>query len=162
MPEGAEVVDEESVEEDVVKVVKEAGAEVVDEESVEEDVVKVVKEAGAEVVDEESVEEDVVKVVKEAGVDLGVTAKYATAPARTIITITISAVTVRDMARDEIAAQAFDAQDLRQHTVLYYLYVANELASPVLSQHCVCPGNLQGGNRKKDRKNRRSKVTHQS
>ncbi len=102
MPEGAEVVDEESVEEDVVKVVKEAGAEVVDEESVEEDVVKVVKEAGAEVVDEESVEEDVVKVVKEAGVDLGVTAKYATAPARTIITITISAVTVRDMARDEL------------------------------------------------------------
>jgi hypothetical protein len=67
--------------------------EVVEEVGVD---VEVVEEVGVdvEVVEEVGVEVEVV----EAGA-LGIT-KYATAPARTIITITIAAATVRDMARD--------------------------------------------------------------
>lgn len=46
------------------------------------------------------IEEDVVEVDVDEDADLGVTARYAAAPARMIITMTIIAVTVRDMARD--------------------------------------------------------------
>ena len=101
MFEVAKVVDE-VVEEDVVVVV---------DESVEEDVDEVAEEDGIEVEDVEGVDEEVVELVKvddeddvevvEEG-DLGVTARYATAPATTIISITMTAVTVRDMARDPL------------------------------------------------------------
>jgi hypothetical protein len=50
--------------------------------------------------EEDAMLDDDVEVVDEDA--FGVTAKYATAPARTIITITITAVTIRDMARDAL------------------------------------------------------------
>ena len=74
------------------------GVDVVEEEGVEEEVVVEVVEL--ETVEEEGVEEEVVVEVVETAA-LGI-AKYAAAPATTIITITMTATTVRDMARDDL------------------------------------------------------------
>ncbi len=121
MPEGVKVVDEEDVEEEVVEV------EVVDVEGI-----KVVE---VEVVDEEDVEEEVVEVEVVGTAALGIT-RYATAPARTIITITMTAVTVRDMAREAppfklLRYKVFDRSRRTIICVLLPIWLIQ------LSLHCV-------------------------
>ena len=92
---------------EVVKVVDEEGIEVVDEEGVDEEVVKVVDDDGVEVVDEGA---------------LGITTKYATAPAKTMIRITRTAVTVRDMARDPFPFKLLTYKVLTGLGALLFVY----------------------------------------
>ena len=116
---------------DVVEVVDDEGVDVVDEEDVDEvvEIVEAVDEVGVEVVDEEeSIEVVEIEVVDEEGVEvvdegaLGVIAKYAAAPARTIIMITITAVNVREMARGPLPFKLLMYKVLTGLDALLFVY----------------------------------------
>jgi len=119
-----------------MKVVDEVDVDVVDEEDVDEELVEVVDEevideVGVDVEDEEGIDDEaieLVEVVEEEDVVVvdedafGVTAKYATAPARMIITITMTTVIIREIALNLLPLMLLTYKVLTEPVALLFVY----------------------------------------